>query len=287
MTLQQTAPPIRSPFDAGNRPYFRLLGSVEIMAGGDYTPRAPKLRNVLTLLLLRANRVVHLDTLIDELWGATPPLRAVTIVQTYVYELRKLFAAGKLDPPGGRLLVTKPPGYVLLAEPWQVDAEVFEQLVRQGTALLEKGRAQRASEMLTRALDMWTGPALADVPRGKYLEAHAVHLEERRMTALQQRIQADMSLGKSQELVAELRSLTCLHPFNEWFHGQLISALGHSGRRGEALAAYRALRTVLKEELGIDPSPELQRLQQQILSLGQPGRHSARQREKSPLWLAS
>jgi DNA-binding SARP family transcriptional activator len=225
--------------------------------------------------------------MIEELWGPTPPQSAVTIVQTYIYHLRKIFAAEKLDPPGKPLLATKPPGYLLQAGPEQVDVEVFERLVRQGRDLKDKDHPHQAAAILSQALDMWTGPALADVPQGTLLQAHAVHLEERRINALELRIQLDVTLGKHRELIAELRSLTCAHPLNEWFHGQLIAVLTRSGRRGEALQAYEDLRALLSEELGVDPSPALQRLQLQVLSLGGPERRSSRQRDKEPLWLAS
>jgi len=260
--------------------YFKLLGAFEVTSGTDgalsasrnVTPRAPKVRSVLALLLLQANQVVHVDTIIEELWGPNPPRSAVTIVQTYIYHLRKVFAAEKLDPPGKSLLATRSPGYLLHAEPEQMDAEIFERLVQEGRDLKEKDRPRQAAATLSRALGMWTGPALADVPQGRLLQAHAVHLEELRINALELRIQADMALGKHRELIAELRSLTCAHPFHEWFHGQLISVLSRSGRRGEALQAYQSLRALLSEELGVDPSPGLQRLQRHVLALGAPDR---------------
>jgi DNA-binding SARP family transcriptional activator len=256
--------------------YFKLLGVFEVTSGANgavnaahcVTPRAPKLRAVLALLLLQANQIVHMDTIIEELWGPNPPRSAVTIVQTYIYHLRKIFAAEKLDMPGEPLLATRSPGYLLHAEPAQVDAEVFERLVQECRAL--KDCPRQAAATLSRALGMWTGTALADVPRGRLLQAHAVHLEELRINALELRIQADMALGKHRELIAELRSLTSAYPFHEWFHGQLIAVLSRSGRRSEALQAYQSLRALLSVELGVDPSPALQRLQQHVLGLGSP-----------------
>lgn len=252
--------------------YFRLLGAFEITSSRTCTPRAPKLRSVLALLLVQANRIVPKDTIIEELWGPDPPQRAMAIVQTYVYQLRKIFAEEKLDPPGTPLLETRPPGYLIHAEPGQVDAEVFERLVRQGRELNENGHPHQAAATLSRALGMWAGPAaLADVPQGRLLQAHAVHLEDLRISALELRIQIDISLGRHRELVAELRSLTCAHPLHEWFHGQLIAVLSRSGRRGEALQAYQDLRILLSEELGVDPSPAVQRLQQRVLAPAGPG----------------
>jgi DNA-binding SARP family transcriptional activator len=275
---------------------FKLLGVFEVTSGADgtldasrnVTPTAPKLRGVLALLLLQANRVVHVDTIIEELWGPNPPRSAVTIVQTYIYHLRKVFAAEKLDPPGKPLLATRPPGYLLHAEPEQVDAEVFERLVQEGRDLKEKDRPRQAAATLSRALGMWVGPALDGVPQGRLLQAHVVHLEELRINALEMRIQADITLGKHGELIAELRSLTCAYPFHEWFHGQLISVLSRSGRRSEALQAYQSLRALLSEELGVDPSPGLQRLQQHVLTLGAPDRcPPLKHGRNKPLGLAS
>lgn len=266
---------------------YKLLGAFEVVGSRNCTPMAPKLRSVLALLLLQANRVVHLDTLIDELWGPDPPKSAVTTVQTYIYHLRKSFVAEQLDPPGRRLIATKQPGYLFHTEPEQVDAEVFERLVRQGRDSMEEGCPRPAAAFLGQALDMWTGPALADVPQGDLLHAHAVHLEERRINALELRIQVDISLGRQHQLIPELSSLVCAHPLNEWFHGQLIAALNHAGRRSEALLAYQTLRSLLSEELGVDPSAALQLLQRQVLAPGKPEQSSPSRPDKDLVWLAS
>src|SRR5256885_996689 len=119
-------------------------------------------------------------------------------------------------------------------------------------------------------LAMWTGPCLANVVPGRLLEAHAVHLEEQRMRALELRIQADAEIGLHRDLVGEMRSLVMSHPLNEWFHGQLIVALSRSGRRGEALQAYQNLRELLCNQLGLEPQPDLQLLQREVLSNGIP-----------------
>ncbi len=248
---------------------FKVLGPLEILAGERIcAPSQPKVRSVLALLLLRSGRVVPMDTLIEELWGFESPPTAVATVQTYIYQLRRMFEEQELNPFGGQLIVTRPTGYLIRAEPEQLDAAVFERLARQGRMLLEAGRTSEAADVLYRALDMWTGPALADVRRGNLLDAYAVHLEERRISTLELQIQADVRLGKHSELIGELRSLVSTHPLNEWFHGQLMMALSRAGRRSEALQAYQCLRAVLRDELGVDPSPELQRLQHQVLSAG-------------------
>jgi DNA-binding SARP family transcriptional activator len=248
--------------------HYKLLGAFEVAGSRDCTPAAPKLRSVLALLLLHANRVVHLDTLIDELWGPDPPKSAVTIVQTYIYHLRKIFVAEQLDPVAQRLIATRQPGYLFHTKPEQVDADIFDRLVRHGRDSMEDGHPRPAAASLGQALAMWTGPALANVPQGELLHAHAVHLEERRINALELRIEVDISLGRQRQLIPELSSLVYTHPLNEWFHGQLIAALSNAGRRGEALLAYQTLRKLLSEELGVDPSTALQLLQRQVLAPG-------------------
>jgi SARP family transcriptional regulator, regulator of embCAB operon len=250
---------------------FQVLGPLEVFDGDRVcTPTPPKVRRVLALLLLRANQVVSMDSLIEELWGEEPPLSAVGTAQTYIYQLRKI-----LDPRGEHSvdrewLLTKAPGYLMRVSPNQLDASAFEALSWQGRQTLEKGHPEEASQLLRRALDLWKGPSLANVRLGHLLEAHAVHLEEQRMRALELRIQADAELGRHRELIGEMRSLVATHPLNEWFHGQLIVALSHSGRRGEALQAYQDLRRVLSSQLGLDPQPELQRLHREVLSHGRP-----------------
>jgi DNA-binding SARP family transcriptional activator len=271
MLYQQTADE-SSPSDPAENDGARysLLGPMEVLGCRNCTPKAPKMRSVLALLLLRQNQIVPRDLLIDELWGSEPPRSVITAVQTYVYQLRKLFVAEGLNQPECPLLTTKSPGYLLHTEPGQVDADVFECLVQQGRNSMEKGSPRQAAADLNRALDMWTGPALADVPQGPQLEAHAVRLDRQRISALELRIQADISLGRQRQLIPELSSLVSMYPLNEWFHGQLIAALDNAGRRGEALLAYQNLRDVLNTELGVDPSADLQRLQRQVLCSGDP-----------------
>jgi DNA-binding SARP family transcriptional activator len=267
--------------------HYKLLGALEVVGSRNCTPVAPKLRSVLALLLLQANRVVHLDALIDELWGPDPPKSAVTTVQTYIYHLRKIFVAEELNPPGGQLIATKQPGYLFHTELEQVDTEVFERLLRQGRDLMEQGHPRPAAASLGQALDMWTGPALEDVPQGDLLRAHAVHLEERRINTLELRIQVDISLGRQHQLIPELSSLVCTYPLNEWFHGQLITALSQAGRRSDALLAYQTLRSLLSEELGVDPSTALQLLQRQVIAAVKPERSSPNRRDIDLVWLAS
>ncbi|GLZ36616.1 AfsR/SARP family transcriptional regulator [Actinokineospora sp. NBRC 105648] len=246
---------------------FNTLGPLEVLHNGQYiNPTAPKACNTLALLLCRANEVVEIPALIDELWSDNPPRSAVTTTQTYIYQLRKMLGRALGDDADGPRLVTRAPGYRLRIDEDLIDARVFERRAREGKRLLAAGRAAEASRRLQEALDLWRGPALADVRTGRVLEAHVVRLEETQLGTLQLRVQADMQLGRFRELVPELRSLVAAHPLNEWLHAQLIKCLSHSGRRGEALQAYQALRVVLDEELGLAPSLPLQRLQQNVLS---------------------
>jgi DNA-binding SARP family transcriptional activator len=250
---------------------FQVLGPLEVFDDDRVcTPTPPKVSRVLALLLLRANQVVSMDSLIEELWGETPPMSAIGTAQTYIYQLRKVIDPGAKQAGDGDWLVTKPPGYLMRLLPDQLDANAFEALSRQGRQMLESGLPEQASHLLRRALDLWKGPSLANVRRGHLLDAHAVHLEEQRMRTLELRIQADAELGRHRELIGEMRSLVAVHPLNEWLHGHLIAALSHCGRRGEALQAYQDLRNVLSTQLGLDPQPELERLHQEVLSHGRP-----------------
>lgn len=247
---------------------FRVLGPLEVThLDSSCTPTAPKVRSVLALLVLRANHVVDTTSIIEELWGEYPPRSAITTAQTYIYHLRRLFVR-ELGEHADELFVTRPPGYALRIAEGQLDLDEFEQLTRQGRQMLAANRPAEAAQVLRQALQLWRGPALANVTSGRILEGRVAHLEEERIHATQLRIEADLQLGRHRALIAELRSLVSLYPLNEWFHGKLILALSRSGRRGESLQAYQALRRILDQELGLAPSPELQRLQHDVLSLG-------------------
>jgi DNA-binding SARP family transcriptional activator len=250
---------------------FNVLGTLEVRPGGagraasTWAPRGPKVRKVLALLLLRPGQVVTIDMLGDELWDERPPRTAVTTIRTHVYHLRQL-----LEQDCGRavadLLTTAPDGYLLRVDPGEVDATLFGQLVHQGRSQLACGATADAAASLRRALGLWRGSPLADVRVGRVLCTHLAHLAEIRLRAQELRIEADMRLGQHRELIGELRGLVATNPLNEWLHGQLIDALSRSGRRGDALSAFRELRTLLAEELGLEPSADLHRLQQDILT---------------------
>jgi DNA-binding SARP family transcriptional activator len=246
-----------------------LLGPLVLERGGAVvTPSAPKLRQVLSLLAVQANSVTRVDQLVEELWDESPPQSALTTVQTYIYQLRKLL---KLDdrPSDGRAtpaLVRHPGGYILqLPDLDHIDANCFEQLTRRGRQELLGQRFDAASETFREALILWRGGFLEDVSTGPLLYSHAARLDELRRTVLALRIEADLQLGRHQEIIGELTSLVSAEPTREDLSAKLMIALYRSGRRAEALGVYQRIRGALVDELGLDPATELQRLHQLML----------------------
>ncbi|MGW6603275.1 BTAD domain-containing putative transcriptional regulator [Streptomyces sp. NPDC055036] len=229
-------------------------------------PTAPKLRQVISLLVLRRNALVKISEFIDEVWQENPPASVVTTLQTYIYKIRKIL--GRYG--AGELLHTRPGGYLLTIPDSAVDLHRFERGMSEGRTVLEQGDPARASEILARSLEVWRGPALADVATGELLSAYVTRLEENRFLALELRIEADLRLGRHVELISELKSLVVTHPLHERFHASLMMALHHSGRRSEALAVYGTLRRNVVEDLGLEPGQELQRLHQTLLSSDPP-----------------
>ncbi|MFG3410106.1 AfsR/SARP family transcriptional regulator [Streptomyces sp. NPDC048142] len=148
----------------------------------------------------------------------------------------------------------------------EVDVLVFERFVRRAQWEFTQGSTERAADNLSRAQRLWRGPMLSNVPIGGVLTGRTAHLDELRIRALELRVEVENRLGRYREFLPELRSLVNDHPLHEWFHGQLISALHLAGRRGEALQAYQNLYDILKRELGLEPSDEVQRLQFEILN---------------------
>ena len=171
--------------------------------------------------------------------------------------MRKILGEGRL--------VTRTPGYLLRVEPGELDLDRFERLYRRGHEAAIRGAASEAADALRSALALWRGPALANVLYEPFGSSEAERLEERRLLALEDRIDADLELGRSEELIPELEALVCDHPLRERFLGQLMLALYRSGRQAEALAALQAARHRLAEELGLEPGPHLRELERQIL----------------------
>ena len=233
---------------------FRLLGPLaavqhdRLLALG-----GPKQRALLAVLLLHANDVVSTERLVDELWGESPPATVAKSIQVYVSRLRKELGPGRL--------VTRAPGYVLQLDPSELDVACFERLVAEA----RRADSRTAAEKLREALALWRGSPLADLAYEAFAQPEIARLAELRLAALEERLEADLATGRHAELVGELDALIAEHPLRERLRHQQMRALYRSGRQAEALEAYRRARTLLVDELGIEPGPELQRLERAIL----------------------
>jgi DNA-binding SARP family transcriptional activator len=237
---------------------FRILGPLEVWDEGDEVSLAGgKPRAVLAILLLHANEVVSADRLIDGLWAERPPASAAKNLRVNVWRLRKALPRD--------VLATRSPGYVIRVEPEELDLHRFERLVGEGRSLLARGLPADASERLRDALSLWRGPALADFAYESFAQTAIARLEEIRLTALELRIDADLALGRHDELVGELEALVAEQPLRERLRGHLMTALYRSGRQAEALDTYKDARRALVDELGIEPSTALQELERAIL----------------------
>jgi DNA-binding SARP family transcriptional activator/streptogramin lyase len=237
---------------------FRILGPLEASRRGQALEvGAGKQRALLVLLLLSAGEVVSTDRLIDALWGERPPPSALNSVHIYVSRLRKLLGNGRLETRGR--------GYLLVLDPEQLDLGRFDSLLGDGRDLLASGENDRAAEALRDALGLWRGPPLSDVASEPFAQGEIARLEELRLAALEDRIEADLALGRHAEVVPELEGLIRKHPLRERLRGQLMLALYRSGRQSEALAAYQQTRRLLSTELGLEPGHTLRELQAAIL----------------------
>jgi DNA-binding SARP family transcriptional activator len=246
---------------------FRILGPLEVWEHGRVVALGgPKQRALLATLLLHANHVVSADRLIDELWGDQPPATADNLLQGYVSQLRRRLPIRQDGRTPRQLLATRSPGYVLRVERSLLDLHRFEQLVEVARLAMAEGAPQRAADALRKALALWRGPALGDVAVEGICRSEVAQLEERRITALEERIEADLRLGRHVDLTGELQALVAENPLRERLRAQLMFALYRSGRQAEALAVYRDARRVLTEELGLEPGPALQRLEHGILA---------------------
>ena len=233
---------------------FRILGPLEASAEGRLVALdAPKQRALLAILLLHANEPVGNDRLIEDLWAGRPPATAGKVLQTYVSQLRKAL--------GTQVIVTGPAGYCLQVEPDGLDLHRFERLA----AKARGAEPQAAAERLREALALWRGPPLVEFAGEPWAQAEVGRLEELRLSALQDRIDAELTLSRAGELVGELEVLIAEHPLSERLRGQLMLALYRSDRQADALAAYRAARETLVETLGIEPGTALRSLERAIL----------------------
>lgn len=224
---------------------FRVLGPLDVVAHGrSAAPRAAKPRALLALLLLRANQPVSRDLLIEELWRGHPPATVAKTLQTYVSRLRRLL--------GDERIATSSAGYSIRVGPDELDLHRFERL--------------RATGKSHEALALWRGPPLADFAYEPWAQTEIARLEELRLVALEERLEADLERGRHPELVGELEALVREHPLRERLRGQLMIALYRSGRQTEALEVYREARVHLADRLGLEPGPELKELERAILT---------------------
>jgi DNA-binding SARP family transcriptional activator len=246
---------------------FRILGPLEALDGSRVVSLGGRRkRAALAVLLLNLNRPVSTDRMIEELWGERPPATALQTVRVYVSQIRKAL--------GHDLLRTLPAGYVLALEPDRLDARRFEWLLEEGRVAIDLGDAAAAATLLHDGLALWRGAALADFTFEPFAQAEIARLEDLKVAALEARIDADLALGMSAELLGQLEALVAEHPLRERFRAQLMLALYRAGRQSDALAAYGEARGLLVEELGLEPGPELRALERAILrqdaSLGVP-----------------
>lgn len=236
---------------------FRLLGPLEVRDG---TTRVPlggrKQRALLARLLLEAGRTVSVERLVDDLWGHEAPDTAAKMVQIHVSQLRKALPAP--------VIVTRPPGYAAEVDPQAIDVVRFRALHDEGRAARARGDPAGAADLLRRALALWRGPALAEFSE-PFAAVEAAQLDELRLVCLEERIDADLDLGAHDTVAGELEALVARHPYRERLRVRLLLALYRSGRQPEALAALRAYRRTLADELGLEPSQRVRDLEQAIL----------------------
>jgi predicted ATPase/DNA-binding SARP family transcriptional activator len=236
---------------------YRILGPLEVVVEGPpLTVKGRKPRALLALLLLHRNEPVPPDLLIEDLWGEKAPATAANTLQVYVSQVRKIVAE-RLTTEGG--------AYRLRVEPDELDAERFERLAEEGAAALARRAYGDAAELLQEARSLWRGPALADLRYDSFAQGEITRLEELRIAAAENRLEAELWLGRHDQAVGELEALIAENPLRERLRGLLMLALYRAGRQADALDAYRAARQALVDELGLEPGPELRELEQAIL----------------------
>jgi DNA-binding SARP family transcriptional activator len=240
---------------------YRILGPLEALDDGRrISLGGARQRAVLALLLLHANEPLSRDVIIDELWGEAPPPTAAKVLQNCVSALRKEL------PRGVETLRTVGSAYALGVAPDELDRDRFERLLAEGRSALARGDSAAAAELLREALALWRGSPLSDFAYERFAQEEITRLEELHVAAVEERIEADLALGRQAELVSELEALVARHPLRERLRGQLMLALYRSGRQAEALEAYHSARRSLQAELGIEPGRALHELERAILA---------------------
>jgi DNA-binding SARP family transcriptional activator len=245
---------------------FDVLGPFEVRAGQRLLELgSPKQRAVLAMLTLEANTVVSVDRLVDQLWGDEPPGRPAGSLHAYVSNLRRVLEPDRAARAPAQMLISRDPGYLLVVQPDQLDALLFEDQVAAGSALLHEGRAADAVRVLDGALSLWRGPVLADFAYETFVAPTAHRLEQLRRSAAEDRAEAMIALGRCAAAIVDLEELVLEDPLRERTWSQLMVALYRDGRQADALRTYQRARTALIEELGIEPGPELQQLERAVL----------------------
>jgi DNA-binding SARP family transcriptional activator len=241
---------------------FRILGSTEVLDGTRRVELpAGRGRALLALLILHAGEPVAAERIVDELWGEDPPRTADTVVQGLVSRLRRAFEPGRARGGPSEPLQTVGNGYRLAIDPESIDADRFKRLLDEASDATPEARSAK----LSAALGMWRGPALADFTYEPFAQRAIAALDELRIQAIEHRFEADLTLGRGGELVAALEEVIAAQPFREQLRGFLMLALYRAGRQAEALEAFRRARSLLIEELGLEPGPALRELQAAIL----------------------
>jgi DNA-binding SARP family transcriptional activator len=251
---------------------FRILGPLEVLdEGRTITLRGARLRALLALLLVHANETLSTERLIDELWGERPPAGAAKTVQMQISRLRKTLAGEGSDGPAG-VVVTRERGYELRLDPDRLDSRRFERLVVEGRSELAGGHPRRAVSALEEALSLWRGTPLVELAYEPFAQREIARLDDLRVAAHEQLIEAKLALGDHAEVVGQLETLIGEHPYRERLRALLMLALYRSERQADALQAYQAARRTLVEELGIEPGEHLRELERAILAQD-PGLH--------------
>lgn len=241
---------------------FGLLGPLVVRSGEtEIRVRRGHPRALLAILLLAANRTVSVEAIMDALWGPAPPQSAPVAIRSYIRWLRLA-----LGPASRERISTQPRGYLIRVADGELDLARFEDLLSSARAAARNGSWPEAAGQAREALSCWRGEPLADIESEALVLREAPRLAELRLQAVETRIDADLRLGRHNEVTAELRQLCAAHPLREHLHVLLMLALYRSGRRAEALDAYQVIRAVLVEELGSEPGPELQALHLQVLT---------------------
>jgi DNA-binding SARP family transcriptional activator len=245
---------------------FGILGPLQVRRGVDRVKvGGANQRAALAVLLIHANEVVSSDRLIDAIWADDAPADAAHALHVYVSVLRKVLEPDHLPGEAWRVVVTKAPGYAIELDPERFDRSRFERLASEGRRALSAGHHARAANALGAALALWRGEALADFTYQDFAAAEATRLNEQRLNVLEDRIDADLALGRHAALVEELRAAVHDNPTREGLWAQLMLALYRSGRQTDALHTYQELAHTLREEFGLNPNPELVRLEEAIL----------------------